>query len=50
MLLEQICLGASSYKEIKERPVWSVVKSWLSPIQQKIVDEQAPERPPNRHA
>ena len=27
---EQVCLGASSYREIKKRPVWPVVKSWLS--------------------
>ena len=43
-LLEQICLGAFSYKEIKECPVWPVVKSWLSPAQQGALDELAPER------
>ena len=43
-LLEQICLGAYSYKEIKERPVWPVVKSWLSSAQQHALDELAPER------
>jgi ATP-dependent helicase HrpB len=43
-LLEQICLGAFSYREIKERPVWPVVKSWLSPAQQRALDELAPER------
>jgi ATP-dependent helicase HrpB len=44
MLLEQICHGATSYREIKERPVWPVVKSWLSPTQQKLLDDYAPER------
>jgi len=44
MLLEQICHGATSYKEIKERSVWPTVKSWLSPLQQQLLDEQAPER------
>ena len=44
MLLEQICHGAVSYKDIKERPVWPVVKSWLSPVQQQLLDDQAPER------
>ena len=44
MLLEQICHGAVSYKDIKERPVWPVVKSWLSPLQQQLLDDQAPER------
>lgn len=43
-LIEQICYGATSYKEIKDRPVWSVVKSWLSAAQQQIVEEHAPER------
>ena len=44
MLLEQICHGAVSYKDIKERAVWPVVKSWLSPVQQQLLDDQAPER------
>jgi ATP-dependent helicase HrpB len=44
LLLEQICQGATSYKEIKERPVWSVVKSWLSAAQQQTLDDLAPER------
>jgi ATP-dependent helicase HrpB len=44
LLLEQICQGALSYKEIKERPVWPVVKSWLSAAQQQMLDELAPER------
>lgn len=43
-LIEQICLGAISYREIKERQVWPTVKSWLSPSQQKLVDDYVPER------
>ena len=43
-LLEQICHGAHSYREIKERAVWPVVKSWLSPAQQEALDHLAPER------
>jgi ATP-dependent helicase HrpB len=43
-LVEQICLGATTYKEIKERPVWPVVKSWLSAAQQELLDKFAPER------
>ena len=41
---EQICLGAASYKEVKEREVRSVVKSWLSRAQCELVDKYAPER------
>jgi ATP-dependent RNA helicase HrpB len=44
LLLEQVCQGATSYKEIKERPVWPVVKSWLSVPQQQTLDDLAPER------
>ncbi len=43
-LIEQLCLGATSYREIKERQVWPVVKSWLSPAQQDLLDQYAPER------
>jgi ATP-dependent helicase HrpB len=43
-LLEQICHGARSYREIKERDVWPVVKSWLGAAQQQALDDLAPER------
>ncbi|MGA3170458.1 MAG: ATP-dependent helicase HrpB [Chthoniobacteraceae bacterium] len=44
VLVEQICDGATTYKEIKERAVWPVVKSWLSAAQQEMVEKFAPER------
>ena len=44
MLIEQICHGATSYKEIKERQVWPTVKAWLSPAQLSLVEDYAPER------
>ena len=44
MLVEQICHGAMGYKEIKERAVWPVVKSWLSASQQEMLEKFAPER------
>ena len=44
LLVEQICQGATSYKEIKERPVVPVLKSWLSAGQQRALDQLAPER------
>jgi ATP-dependent helicase HrpB len=43
-LIEQICLGAVSYKEIKDRAVKPVVASWLSDAQQELLDKHAPER------
>ena len=44
MLKEQVCHGAVSFKEIKDRPVLPVVKSWLSGPQQTWVEQYAPER------
>ena len=44
LLIEQVCQGATSYKEIKERPVGPVLKSWLSTAQRAALDQLAPER------
>ena len=43
-MIVHLCHGATSYKEIKDKPVLPVVKSWLSPQQQRWVEEFAPER------
>lgn len=43
-ILRQVCLGARSGKEIKERPVLPAVKSFLSRQQQALLDRHAPER------
>jgi ATP-dependent helicase HrpB len=43
-LIQQVCHGAFGYKDIKEKPVKSVVKSWLSPAQAELLDKQAPEK------
>ncbi|MEI6561776.1 MAG: ATP-dependent helicase HrpB [Verrucomicrobiota bacterium] len=43
-LIEQLCYGAATYKEIKERAVWPVVKSWLSHQQEAMLEKYAPER------
>jgi ATP-dependent helicase HrpB len=44
LFLEQICQGATSYKQVKDRPVWPVVRSWLNPTQQRSLEDLAPER------
>jgi ATP-dependent helicase HrpB len=44
LLIQQICQGAVSYKEIKDRAVWPTVKSWLNAGQQQALDDLAPER------
>ncbi len=43
-LLEQICHGAFTYKEIKDRPVLPVVRDWLNPEQRRLLDTHAPAR------
>jgi ATP-dependent helicase HrpB len=43
-IIEQLCHGASSYKEIKEREVKPIVMSWLSHAQCELLDKHAPER------
>ena len=43
-LIEQFCLGALSYKDIKDKPLWPTLRSWLSSEQFAQVDKHAPER------
>jgi len=43
-IIEQLCHGAVSYKDIKEREVKPVVRSWLSEAQRQLLDKHAPER------
>jgi len=52
-MIRRVCLGAASYKEIKERPVRAAVKAHLAGAQQTLVEKHAPERielPNGRHA
>jgi ATP-dependent helicase HrpB len=43
-IIRQLCHGAVSYKDIKEREVKPVVMSWLSEAQRGLLDKHAPER------
>ena len=43
-MIDLICQGATSEKEIKDRAVLPVVKSWLSRQQQAWIEDYAPER------
>jgi len=43
-LIEQLCQGAVSYKDIREREVKPLVMSWLSEAQRQLLDKHAPER------
>jgi ATP-dependent helicase HrpB len=43
LILEQICAGATSYKELKDRPVWPTLSTWVAPEQVYYLDQWAPE-------
>ncbi|MDX2226858.1 MAG: ATP-dependent helicase HrpB [Verrucomicrobiae bacterium] len=43
-IIEQVCLGAFGYKEIKDKPVMPFLKGWLSPALVPLIDRYAPER------
>lgn len=43
-LIEQLCHGAFTYKDIKDKPVRSLVQSWLRAAQRDLLDKHAPER------
>eukprot|EP00457_Paulinella_chromatophora_P000938 gb/GEZN01000940.1/.p1 GENE.gb/GEZN01000940.1/~~gb/GEZN01000940.1/.p1 ORF type:complete len:1112 (+),score=139.55 gb/GEZN01000940.1/:92-3427(+) len=43
LMLTDICAGAVRYKDIKDRPVMNVVKSWLTPAMVPLLDQFAPE-------
>lgn len=43
-LIHLACDGATSYREIKDRPILPLAKSMLTPAQQRTVEKHAPER------
>ena len=43
-LIEQVCHGYFSGKDLKDKPAKTVVKSWLIGAQQERLDKHAPER------
>ena len=44
LMVQQICHGCFSFKDVKDQPVWPVVKAWLTGPQQALVEKHAPER------
>jgi ATP-dependent helicase HrpB len=43
-LLEQLAMGVTSYRVLKDRDPWTVLKGWLSSAQRCALDAYAPER------
>ena len=44
LIIEQICLGATAYRQIKERTPDGALNAWLSAAQRDLLDRFAPER------
>jgi ATP-dependent helicase HrpB len=44
LLIEQICLGARSFRAVRRQPVWPVLQGWLTPEQRGALDHHLPER------
>lgn len=44
LLLADICSGALSLKEVRDRPVWPSIRAWLSAAQHEAVTRFAPEK------
>ncbi len=52
MLVEEICLGATAYKDIREKSVWKTLRGWLSQEQEMAMDALLPDSvslPRKRH-
>jgi ATP-dependent helicase HrpB len=43
LLIEQICLGARSFRAVRRQPIWPAIKGWLTSEQQGTLDYQLPE-------
>ncbi|MDD3181016.1 MAG: ATP-dependent helicase HrpB [Opitutaceae bacterium] len=43
-LIEQICYGAHGVRELKDKPVMSILRDWLLPEQLAVLDDYLPER------
>lgn len=43
-LIAQLCMGAFSHRDVRERPVRPLVTGWLNAAQRELLDRHAPER------
>jgi len=44
LVIGQVCSGARSYREVKDRDVWPALRDWLSGPQRAALESYAPER------
>ena len=44
LLIEQVCQGCTSYKQLRDKPADGALHQWLSHMQREMLDKYAPER------
>lgn len=43
-VITEMCAGATTFKEVRDRDPWKVLREWLSPPQKEALDAYAPEK------
>lgn len=44
LVIEEVCAGATAYRDIRERPVFPIVRGWLTHEQAMALDSYCPEK------
>ncbi len=44
IIIEQVCHGAATYRQLKDKDVFSALHQWLNPMQRDLLEKYAPER------
>jgi len=44
LIIEQVCHGATAYRQLKDKEVFSSLHQWLNPMQRDLLERYAPER------
>lgn len=44
LIIEQVCHGATAYRQLKDKDVFSSLHQWLNPMQRDLLERYAPER------
>lgn len=43
MLVEELCLGATAWRDVREKPVWKTLRGWLSREQEAAMESLLPD-------
>ena len=44
IIIEQVCHGATAYRQLKDKEVFPALHQWLNPMQRDLLEQYAPER------